>query len=247
MIRRTLAISESRSQSPPTYGPGVSPTTGARAGNRPGPKPRLTREEIVEAAVEVGVDRLTVAAVADRLGVAAGTLYRYVDGLEEIAGAALALVLARTPLPDASAGWRAFLEAEAALAFDLLLRYAALAQDVGADLGAVAGDRLDRIVGTLRDTGGFDTAAAVRIADAVLDIVADGATQTRWVRGPDGGPGDLSEAARAYLGSVTEGIRPSLEAIMADPHEHVLDKVALVLDGVELRRAAGRPGYGGAG
>ncbi|MBN9791409.1 MULTISPECIES: TetR/AcrR family transcriptional regulator [unclassified Pseudonocardia] len=224
----------------------MTPTSGARAGNRPGPKPRLTREEIVEAAVEVGVDRLSVAAVADRLGVAPGTLYRYVDGLEEIAAAAVALVFARTALPDTTQGWRAFLEAEAALAFDLLLRYSGLIQDLGADLSAVAGDRMRRIVAALHGAG-FGTSAAVRVADAVLDIVADGAHQTRWVRGPGGGPGDLSDPARAYLDSLDEQVRPGVEAIMNEPREHVLDKVALVLDGVEHRRATGRPGYAGIG
>lgn len=219
------------------------PTTpGTRVGNRPGPKPRLTRDEIVEAAVQVGVDRLSIGAVARHLGVAPGTLYRYVDGLEEIAAAAVALVFARTPLPAADRGWRPFLEAEAALAFDLMIRYSGLIQEVGADLGAVAAERFHRTV-TVLSAAGFDPDAALRVGDAVLDIVADGAQQTRWVRGPDGGPGDLSEPARAYLTGLAEPLRSRVRAVMRDPRGHVLDKVALVLDGVELRRAAGRDGY----
>jgi AcrR family transcriptional regulator len=226
------------------YGSAVPITPGVRAGNRPGPKPRLTREEIVEAAVEVGVERLSVGAVAERLGVAPGTLYRYVDGLEEIAAAAVALVFARTPLPDPAHGWRPFLEEEAELAFDLLLRYSGLIQDLGADLSAVAGDRLRRIVGALHDAG-FGPTAAVRVADAVLDVVADGAHQTRWVRGPGGGPGDLSGPAQAYLDSLDGAVREQVRGIMTAPRDHVLDKVALLLDGVELRRTAGREGYAG--
>lgn len=215
-----------------------------RVGNRPGPKPRLTRDEIIEAAVEMGVDRLSIGAVAEHLGVAPGTLYRYVDGLEEIASAAVELVFTRTPLPDARDGWRMFLEDEAALAFELLLRYSGLVQDLGTDLGAVAGERLRRIVATLADAG-FPPAAAVRVADAVLDIVADGAIRTRWVRGADGRPGDLSEPARAYVATLDEPVRSEVLAIMTDPRSHVLDKVALVLDGVEHRRGTGREGYAG--
>ncbi|GAA1386803.1 hypothetical protein GCM10009613_21370 [Pseudonocardia kongjuensis] len=217
---------------------------GPRAGNRPGPKPRLTREEIVEAAVEVGVDRLSVVAVAERLGVAPGTLYRYVDGLEEIAAAAVELVFARTPLPPSDRGWRAFLEDEAALAFDLLMRYSGLIRDFDADLGTVSGRRMRQIVAVLREAG-FDPGAAVRVADAALDIVADGTVQARFVRGPQGGPGDISEPAAAYLDSLDEPVRSEVLAIMLDPRAHVLDKVALVLDGVEHRRAGGRDGYRG--
>lgn len=198
----------------------------------------------MEAAVEVGVERLSVAAVAERLGVAPGTLYRYVDGLEEIAAAAVELIFARSPLPPADRGWRAFLEDEAALAFDLLMRYSGLLQDFDADLATVSGRRMRRIVAVLRDAG-FAPGAAVRVADAALDIVADGAGQARFIRGPDGGPGDISEAAAAYLDSLEEPVRSEVLAIMTAPREHVLDKVALVLDGVERRRDAGRDGYRG--
>lgn len=220
------------------------PTTPHARSGRPGPKPRLTRQEIVEAAVAVGVDRLSVGAVAEHLGVAPGTLYRYVDGLTEIASAAVALVLARTPLPDPGRGWRAFLEAEAGLAFDLLLGCSGLIRDLDADLAAVAGDRAGRIVATLQHAG-FGPTAAVRVTDAVLDTVADGIRQTRWVRGPDGGPGDLSEPARAYLATIDEPVRAEVRGLMTDPRHHVLDKVALVLDGVEHRRARGQEGYAG--
>ncbi|MEQ3550300.1 TetR/AcrR family transcriptional regulator [Pseudonocardia nematodicida] len=216
------------------------PTTpDARAGRRPGPKPRLTRDEIVEAAVAVGVDRLSVAAVADRLGVAPGTLYRYVGGLDEIATAAVALVLARTPLSRVDGGWRAFLEAEAALSFDTLLRHAALVRDLDSDLGAVAADRMQRIIAVLR-AAGFGLGAATRVADAVLDIVADGVHQTHWV---NDGHGELTGPARTYLATLEEPLRGSVAAIMNAPRAHVLDKVALVLDGVEHRRTGGHEGY----
>ena len=221
------------------------PTTpGARAGKRPGPKPRLTRDEIVEAAVAVGVDHLSIAAVAERLGVAPGTLYRYVDGLEEIAAAALARVFADTPLPSAEYGWRAFLEAEAALAFEQLLRYAPLVRDLDADLSTVTADRMRRTILVL-DAAGFSPGSAVRVADAVLDIVADGVQQTRRLREGNGEGGDLAEPARAYLATLDQPVRGEVLAIMTDPRSHVLDKVALVLDGVEHRRATGRPGYAG--
>ncbi|MDN5914980.1 MAG: TetR/AcrR family transcriptional regulator [Pseudonocardia sp.] len=223
----------------------MTSTPGTRPGNRPGPKPRLTRDEIVDAAVEVGVERLSVAAVAARLGVAPGTLYRYVDGLEEIAAAAVAAIFARTPLPDAGRGWRPFLEDEAELVFALMLRYSGLVRDNRADLMPVAGDRLRRIVGVLADAG-FEPTPAARVADAVLDIVADGVNQTMWVRG-EAGPGGISAEAREYLHALPPEVHAEVTAMMTDPWAHVRDKVALVLDGVEFRRDAGRPGWSGIG
>lgn len=214
-----------------------------RPGNRPGPKPRLTRDEIVDAAIEVGVERLSVAAVAGRLGVAPGTLYRYVDGLEEIAGAAVARIFARIPLPDAGRGWRPFLEDEAELLFGQLLRYSGLVRDNRSDMLATAGDRLHRIIQVLADAG-FEPTPAARVADAVLDIVADGVNQTLWVRG-DAGPGEISDEAGEYLAALPAELRVEARAMMADPWDHVRDKVALVLDGVEHRRDSGRPGWTG--
>lgn len=227
------------------YAAPVTSTPGTRLGKRPGPKPRLTRDEIVDAAVEVGVERLSVAAVATRLGVAPGTLYRYVDGLEEIAAAAVARIFAGTPLPDAGRGWRPFLEDEAALVFELMLRYSGLVRDNRADLMPVAGDRLRRIVGVLADAG-FEPTPAARVADAVLDIVADGVNQTMWVRG-DAGPGGISAEAGEYLHALPSEVHAEVTAMMTDPWAHVRDKVALVLDGVEFRRDGGRPGWSGIG
>lgn len=67
------------------------------------PRARLTRETVVREAAavadEVGLDRLTLAAVADRLGVRLPSLYKHIDGLEGLRRDLA--VLAVTELADA--------------------------------------------------------------------------------------------------------------------------------------------------
>lgn len=90
-------------------------------GPRPsrGPKPGLTLDRIVEAAIHVadaeGLDAVTMRRVATELGTGTMTLYRYLPGKGEL----LDLMLDRVQdpefdgLPEPEAGWRAALEAVA--------------------------------------------------------------------------------------------------------------------------------------
>lgn len=59
----------------------------ASESTRRGPgRPRsIDVDQIVDAGLAVGLDRLTLAAVADELGVHAGSLYRYISGRDELA------------------------------------------------------------------------------------------------------------------------------------------------------------------
>lgn len=196
-------------------------------GNKPGPKPRLSREVIVDAAVELGVEHLSVAAVAASLGVAQGSLYRYVEGLEDLARAGVEQVFARTPLPALDAGWRAFLETEATIRWDLLMRYSGLIRDNGADLTAVGIARFTALVRVLQEAG-FTLPDAVHLVDTVIDLVHDGATQALAFRAEGGG---LTSAAVETLTRYPADIRAEVEAVMADPWPHVARKITLVLDG----------------
>jgi AcrR family transcriptional regulator len=215
-------------RNPVRYAADVTAETTGRIGNKPGPKPRLSREQIVDAAVELGVEHLSIAAVAAALGVAQGSLYRYVDGVDDLARAAVEQVFARTPLPSADDGWRALLEGEARIRWDLLQRYSGLVRDNGADLTAVGVARFTALVRALQ-TAGFALGAAVHLVDTVIDLVHDGATQVVALRADDGG---LSEAASAILTRYPEDIAAEVAAVMADPWPHVARKITLVLDGV---------------
>jgi AcrR family transcriptional regulator len=87
-------------------------TPGARTGTGPGPKPRLSVDAIVAAAITVadteGLAGLSMRAVAERLGVTAMALYTYVPGKNELVD--LMYDGAHAELPgryDLGQGWRA--------------------------------------------------------------------------------------------------------------------------------------------
>ncbi|WP_020578223.1 TetR/AcrR family transcriptional regulator [Actinopolymorpha alba] len=94
-----------------------------------GPKPSLTLDRIVEAAIAAadrdGIGALSMRRVAGELGVGAMSLYRYVPGKAEL----LALMLDRLILPGedvtqaADKGWRELLEAVARDSYRLYLRH----------------------------------------------------------------------------------------------------------------------------
>jgi hypothetical protein len=76
----------------------------SRPGRRPGPKPRLSRRKIIDAAVGLGIEQISVQAVAAALDAAPASLYRYVDSLDDVVGAALETVFSAAPLPPMDSG-----------------------------------------------------------------------------------------------------------------------------------------------
>jgi AcrR family transcriptional regulator len=88
---------------------------GAPERARRGPKPRLSADQIVEAATAIadaeGLSALSMRRVAERLGVTAMSLYTYVPGKAELLDLMLDRVCAETAKPDdVPGGWRGRLE-----------------------------------------------------------------------------------------------------------------------------------------
>jgi AcrR family transcriptional regulator len=82
-----------------------------------GPRPGLTVDRVVAAAIELadaeGLGALSMRRVADRLGVGTMSLSTYVPGKAELLDLMLDVVLAEEARPGADAGWRAGLELRA--------------------------------------------------------------------------------------------------------------------------------------
>ena len=82
-----------------------------------GPKPGLSVERIVAAAIELadaeGLGALSMRRVAERLGVGTMSLYTYVPAKAELLDVMLDTVLAEVARPDGARGWRAGLELRA--------------------------------------------------------------------------------------------------------------------------------------
>ncbi len=74
---------------------------------RPAPRPQLSRELIVSAALKVietdGGDALTMRRVADEIGVSASALYGYVANKEELVQLVLEQIIQEIPFPPAEA------------------------------------------------------------------------------------------------------------------------------------------------
>ncbi len=74
-----------------------------------GRKPAFDADDVIAAAFAEGVDRFTMAAVAERLGVVTPAIYRVFSSRDEVEAAALRKAAGSIALPEAGAGWRAVL------------------------------------------------------------------------------------------------------------------------------------------
>lgn len=79
----------------------------ARAvGKKVGRKPAFTEDDVITAAIDEGLDRFTMSAVAGRLGVVTAAIYRLFASREMIVVACLDHVAAGIRLPEDDAQWR---------------------------------------------------------------------------------------------------------------------------------------------
>lgn len=167
----------------------------------PGPKPRLSVDAIVAAAValadEEGMGALSMRAVGDRLGRTAMALYTHVPGKGELLDLMYDAVHAELPAayPE-SEGWRAALTAWAGEVLEFYVRHPWVLQVSQARpvLGPHEYAGLDTLVTLLRATGleagvlrrlvgtlfPFVRGAAQAVADARLAAAATGSTDEEW-------------------------------------------------------------------
>jgi AcrR family transcriptional regulator len=92
-----------------------------------GPRQRLTLDRVVEAAMglaaDEGIDRLSMRALAARLGVGAMSLYTYVPGRDELFELMIDRAWAMRTKADASLPWRAQVEHHAREAMEMYDEY----------------------------------------------------------------------------------------------------------------------------
>ncbi|MDN6259405.1 MAG: TetR/AcrR family transcriptional regulator [Corynebacterium sp.] len=81
-------------------------STPGQAGRKTGPKPTFTRENVVDAALGLGIADFTLSAVARRLEVVTPALYRVFPSRDAVLEACLARVAATIQPPGDDAGWQ---------------------------------------------------------------------------------------------------------------------------------------------
>lgn len=161
-------------------------------GTRPGPRPGLTVDAIVDAAIAVadehGMAALSMRAVGERLGRTAMALYTYVPNKAELVDLMYDKVLGQLPGEYPSAeGWRPALAAWAAdvRAFYLEHPWVLQVSQARPVLGPNEFAMLETLLRVLRGTG---------LAPSVLRGVVGAVTQ--FVRGAAGVIADARQAAR---------------------------------------------------
>jgi TetR/AcrR family tetracycline transcriptional repressor len=141
------------------------------------PRPRLSRDAILDAALEIiddgGLEACTMRAVAADLGVEAMSLYWHVPGKEALLDGVVQRMLSTAPPYEHSPEWRAELNGIAHAIRGILLEHPnAIPLLAGRALGsyAAASKTVETAVETL-ERAGFDRATAIRASRTVYRYV----------------------------------------------------------------------------
>lgn len=151
--------------------------------SRPGPKPALTSDDVVEAAIlvadEEGMAALSMRAVGARLGRTAMSLYTYVPGKDELLDLMYDRVMGWLPTSyEVGEGWRAAIGAWAVDTHRCYLRHPWVLQVSQARpvLGPGGLTAMNTLIGILRTTG--LAAPELRAVVALLSDFVRGAART---------------------------------------------------------------------
>jgi AcrR family transcriptional regulator len=235
-----------------------------------GPKPGLSVQRIVQAAIQVadaeGLQALSMRRVATELGVGTMSLYTYVPGKAELLDVMLDTVLAEVARPDGMAGgWRARLEAYAREQWAHYHRHPWVLQVSGARallgpnetavfesaLHAVSGIGLDgrEMIHVVALVGEYVRGAAQRAVEAAQAAQRTGVTDEQWWKDREPILDRYFDAGRypTLVGLDQEGAFDQPEGGLDYNVQNAVDSFEFglprVLDGVEVfvQRRSGPP------
>lgn len=75
-------------------------------GKKTGPKPSFTGDDVVDAAVSIGLDTFTLAQVAKRIGVVTSAVYRRFDSRDDLLDACLSRAASTIAVPEPGMSWQ---------------------------------------------------------------------------------------------------------------------------------------------
>ncbi len=198
------------------------------------------------AALEIGLDVATLSAVGKRLGVDHSSLYRHIDGREDMLLGAVDHAIGSVTWDAVPNQWRAYLENVAQAAWDLYMRYPGLAETVRR-LVATPPKMIATFAEVCRQLEAFGFAAedTVLIVDSIMDMTCDSAAGWRWMEKPAGDSGTVADsmrrswqAAAAERGGLDEHVSAMTEIIAGDPEAWWRQKLDILLDGAATRLGA---------
>jgi len=202
---------------------------------------RLDRAMIARAAAEIGLDRVTMKAVADRLGVSVPGLYHHVQGRDDLMRLGAEYSAAQIQVPvDHGQHWTAWLLEWARYSHDAFVAQPALlGQFLNGSLGVermVA--HVDAVVGVLTSQG-FTVVDAIDAYELVSEVALGAAVgEIRAHESARAGRPVLAEYHRVLASEPPDAL-PNLRKVVASSHETKGDLTArllTVLIGIAVRR-----------
>lgn len=163
-----------------------------RGDRRPGRPPRVCIEQILDAAIAIGLRDVTLRRVAQRLGVGAATLYRHISGRDELVRlASFRLALARQAASDDAHPPSHWAEVVCAYADSLVEVFAEQPQLIGElAAGRLAPETeivfLEPFLAQLAECG-VGTEAGMRLHNAVAMLAVGAAAGAAGARAAGGG------------------------------------------------------------
>ncbi|MDI6024018.1 TetR family transcriptional regulator [Leucobacter sp. UT-8R-CII-1-4] len=205
---------------------------------RRGRPPRITRDDIAAAVLEVGFAQLTFAAVRERLSVGESTLYRHAPDRDELVRIGLDRALAEVSWPKLEGPWRPMLESYGHAAWRTLAKYPGSATEVARGIIPASMVTLFDSVCAALVAAGFTPEHAVLAGDLVFDLATDNRRGVEQLDAlvPGTGPkreqlsGHWPEQPFAGHSAVRESVRA---VILAEPFAWFSTKLQVVLSGIE--------------
>jgi AcrR family transcriptional regulator len=207
------------------------------------PRPPLTKERVLQAAVDLvdrdGLDALTMRRLGAELGVEAMSLYKHVTNKEAILDGIVELVVGEIELPSEGGDWKHAMRRRAISAREVFSRHswAIGLLETRDSMGPVALRYLDAVLGTLRSAG-FSIENAAH-AFWLLDSFVYGHVvhETSF---PVSSSGETTESTRSMLEQITSNSYPHLVEVgeHALRHEYTFDSefgygLDLILDALD--------------
>lgn len=201
----------------------------------------ITREQIIRAAREVGLEDLRMATVAEALNVRPAALYHHVRDRDELIQLVAYQVLEETEydtwIPSEGTNWREWIRAYANALREAMLANPALFQYIRLTTAATARrlDQIERLVGVLLEAG-FDLETA-RHAIQHVHLVVEGEIHNQQAAG---GENVQVEEFRHALANRSPEELPNLRRMAAarsapDPDAQFEFTLACLLAGMQAR------------
>ena len=213
----------------------------------------LTRERIVAGALEMldadGMEALTMRRLADHLGAGAMSLYRHVDGRDDLLDLVVEGVVESIAIPSPTGAWRQDVTAIARSMRAGLLRHRAatvlVTSRFGLGRGGVA--LAEATLGALRSAG-LDDTAAVEANRALGNLVAGACLfEAAGLGGADGEDrARRRDQGRVLVSGLPADAYPNLVSaadtmFALEPDRAFEAGLAVLLDGLAARLAGGPP------